>query len=236
MDLLSTILQNAPGLMAAFTGATTAPNLKQQNQLAGQEKGLADALANHNSAGYQNLFQGYRDQNQQDLARGLAEAQGQNRLNAGMGRTALFDPSRGGETLFRTLMQGYQDAGSKADTQTTQALSNALAGSQTALQGYGNVSTYGKAANAAKLSGFDTLAKSIFGGGNTNTASTSPSQSLYGASGSSPMYSYAAPGSVNKSYDGSTINWNQPTASDINWNQPSASDITWNQPRKAWTG
>lgn len=201
-DLLSSLVSLIPGLISDFSGSTSAPYLKQQQQLAAQQQQLAGALSDTNNPMYKNLYSQYQQQGAQNMAQSLAEAQGQNRLASGMGRTPLFSQDRGGETLFRSLMQGYQGLGNQADQQTRSALTNAMSGGNTALNAYDNISGYGKSANAQQLSGFDSIANLLKQHNQTPQASNANMNqmpSMYG-NGSYPTMN-------NQSTQG--INWGQ---------------------------
>ena len=138
-DFLS-LIAGIPSLIADFKGSTSDPMLKKKKE-------LNAALSDINNPLYQQLYGQYRAQNQQDLGRGLAEAQAQNRLATKMGRTPLFNPERGGESLFRNLTSGYQNAGVMASKQATENLQQQLA----------NITGLSKnqaSVNAQKLSGY----------------------------------------------------------------------------------
>lgn len=83
----------------------------------------ASAAMNPNSKKFQQIYNAERQMGQQDLAFQIAELQRQSRKSAEMGRTPLFSPERGGETLFRGLTQGYQNAGDNARRATYDILS-----------------------------------------------------------------------------------------------------------------
>lgn len=205
-EFLSTILKLGPALYSDFSGGTSAPYLQNQKQIAQQQQQIYGELQNPNSAGYQQLYNQYKDQNTQNLAQGISELQGQNRMAAGMGRTPLFSQDRGGETLFRGLTQGYQNAGNQATQQTNQSLMNQLNGGNTAMGNYSTLSGYGAKANEQQLSGFDTLAKFLSPGQNAQTQQMPSQNSTFG----------------NGYYN--TLN-NQGTQN-IKWNSPSTNQYT----------
>lgn len=102
-----------PSLITQFGGVAKTDAEKQQEALAAQMGEYAKARSDPNNPLYQNLFKQESQSGQQDLARMISELQGQNRMATRMGRTPLLDGGRGGETLFRGLMQsqsGIQDA------------------------------------------------------------------------------------------------------------------------------
>lgn len=82
----------------------------------------ASAALNPNSKTYQTLYSANRQQGQNDLAFQIAELQRQNRKNIELGRTPLFSPERGGETIFRGLTQGYQNNQDQARRLTMDSL------------------------------------------------------------------------------------------------------------------
>lgn len=162
-DLFS-LLTSIPSLMSDFSGSTSAPYLPQQEQIANRMNQLSQAQTDTNNPLYKQLYGQYQQQNRNNLAQVIAEAQAQNRMNTRMGRTPLFDPSRGGETLFRSLMQNYQNQGVQADTQAREALKGAMGGSTTSLAGYNAISPYAQRANAQQLSGYQGIYDLLRGG------------------------------------------------------------------------
>lgn len=210
-DFLS-LLTSLPSIVQAFGGGTSAPYLKQQQQLAGQQQQISQAmLQGPQNPLYQQMYGQYREQGANQLGQGIAQLQAQNRLNTGMGRTPLFNQERGGEQLFRNLMQGYQGLGTQADQQTRQNLMGAGQATNLGLQGYNNVSQYGKAANSAELTGYNSIYNLLRGGqgatpqnqGYTGTGNYMPQ----GGSTGSPMGI------------GSYATENNPASAGINWNQ-----------------
>lgn len=148
------LISSIPSLMSLFGGGTTAPYQQQQEQLAGRQNQISQALTDTNNPLYQQLYGQYKQQNQNNLASTIAEAQGQNRMNANLGRVPLFNQERGSENIFRTLTQGMQNQGVQADQQTRAAL--AQAGGQTlgGLQGYNSINNTTANANKAQNLGF----------------------------------------------------------------------------------
>ena len=130
------MLASIPSIISNFSGDTSSPYKKQQEELAAKQAEYSAALADTNNPLYKQLYGQYRQQGAANLGQGIAEAQAQNRMANKMGRTALFDSGRGGETIFRNLMQGYQNLGTQADTQTRSALQNALSGTSGAMGSY----------------------------------------------------------------------------------------------------
>lgn len=156
-DFLS-LLTAIPALIHDFSGAESDPYQKQREQLAQQQQQYAQAASNPNNPLYKNLYGQYQDQNKLNLAQVIAEAQGQNRLNSRMGRTPLFSNERGGENLFRSLMQGYQGVGAQSDQQTRQALLGSAGINNSAQAAYSSMTPNAAKANAQQLSGFQGIA------------------------------------------------------------------------------
>jgi hypothetical protein len=79
-----------------------------------------------NNKRYKQFYQQFRQQGQQNIADMIAEASRQNRKASAMGRTPLFSPERGGETIFREMMRGYQDNQHQASQAALSASTQAL--------------------------------------------------------------------------------------------------------------
>lgn len=156
-DFLS-LIGAIPSLISQFSGNTTAPYQKQQQQLAGQQSQISQALTQGpNNPLYQQIYGGYKQQNANQAASTIAELQGENRMNANLGRTPLFSNERGSENIFRSLMQQQQGAGLQADQQTRAALQGA-SGPTLAAQGQdGNLTNYTTAANKAQNAGYQNI-------------------------------------------------------------------------------
>lgn len=174
-DFLS-MLTSVPSLISDFSGGTSDPYQKQKNLAAGQMAQISSALTDTSNPLYKQLYGQYQDQNRQNMAQVISEAQGQNRMNTAMGRTPLFDPSRGGETMFRSLMSGYQDLGTHSDQQTRQALAGALGSNGSTLNAYNTAGQGAARANTAQLSGYQGLSDILKNLGTNNNASPNPSQ------------------------------------------------------------
>lgn len=154
MSGLLSLLTAIPGLMNAFGGGTTMPYQRQQEQIAGRQNQISQALTDTNNPLYQQLYGQYKAQNQANMADTISQLQGQNRMNASMGRVPLFNQERGGENIFRALMQQSQNGGVQADQQTRNYLMGGLQGGASALGGYNAITPYAKQANASQLSGY----------------------------------------------------------------------------------
>lgn len=165
-DLLS-LLMGVPALMHAFGGAESSPYRQQQEALAAQQAQYANAAAHPNSPLYQQTYQRYQGQNRRNLADVISEAQGQNRMASGMGRTPLFNAERGGENIFRNLIQGYQGMGAQSDQQTQAALRGAGQLNNASQAAYGAMTPSTAAGNAQQLSGYKQLYNMMGGQGQT---------------------------------------------------------------------
>lgn len=150
LDFLATLLKSAPTLQSLFSGENSAPYLKEQRANAERQNQLTDALTNTQNPIFQNLYGQFEQQGNQDVARVLAEAQGQNRASASLGRVPLLSQERGGEQLFRALMEGKQKSSNSASEMARGNIQAALQGGNATANAYDNLSGYGKAKNAAR--------------------------------------------------------------------------------------
>lgn len=189
-DFLS-LLTAIPSLMADFSGSTSDPYADQKKQLAGRMAQISAAQTDTSNPLYKQLYGQYQDQNRQNMAQTIAESQAQNRMATANGRTPLFSPERGGETLFRNLMQGYQGLNTQADAQTRQALSTALGGTNSTGNFFNQITPGAAKTNTQQLSGFQGISDILrnLTSGQKNSANTvtqapqgyqSPYASLYG--------------------------------------------------------
>lgn len=165
MDLLS-MLTSIPGLISDFSGSSQ-PYRKQQEQLAGQQQQISGALAQGpGNPLYQQLYGQYQQQNKNNMAQMIAEAQGQNRMNSNMGRTPLFSQERGSENIFRQMMQQYQGMGAQSDQQTRGALGQAMGASGQAGTAYNQLTPYSNMQTAQGLQGYKDIYSLLSGGTN----------------------------------------------------------------------
>lgn len=163
-DFLS-LLGLVPSLIANFSGSTSNPYGKQQDATAARMAQISAAQTDTSNPLYKQLYGQFQDQNRQSMAQTISEAQAQNRMNTGMGRTALFSPERGGETIFRNLMQGYQGMGQQADQQTRQALMQAQAGTQATGKYYNEITPSAVAGDQSQQQGYQTIFDTLRGVG-----------------------------------------------------------------------
>lgn len=155
--VMSSLLQFIPGLMSNFKGQ----DIKPQQQSTGQLGQITNAMTNTANPLYQQLYGQNRQSMMQDLGQDTASLEGRNRSLSAMGRTPLFAPGRGGETAFRNMTQGYENAGQQAATQTMGQL--AAAGNMTGnlMNAQNNVSALQTQNKNSKLTGYENLAMAL---------------------------------------------------------------------------
>jgi hypothetical protein len=203
VDYLS-LISAIPSLMSNFSGSAN-PYAKQQQQLAGNQLQASNALIQGSSNPlYQSIFNQYKQQNANNAAQTIAEAQGQNRMNANMGRTPLFSNERGSENIFRTLMQQQQGAGVQADQQTRAALGQAGTSGLQGIAGYNAMLPQTNMATAQGLQGYKDIYSLLRGQTGQQTpynpgpvSWNQPSSGSMGAGNYSPTYAPAMPGYTN---------------------------------------
>lgn len=173
------LISSIPQLMSLFGGGTTAPYQKQQQQLAGQQQQISQALTQGPSNPlYQQLYGQYQQQSRNNAASTIAEAQGQNRANANLGRTPLFSQERGSENIFRSLMQNEQNSGVQADQQTRAALQGAGGQTLGGLQGYNSINNSTALRNQGQNLGYQNIVDLLRG--NQPKSQSMPSQTSQG--------------------------------------------------------
>lgn len=97
---------------------------KKQKQYLQPAQNAIAAMGDTSNPMYQKIYGQQKQRGQQNLAESVAELVRQNRKQTRLGRTAVFDPSRGGETLFRGITRGYQDIQNQAADDTRNILGN----------------------------------------------------------------------------------------------------------------
>lgn len=168
-DFLSSLFSALPSVISEFN-RTADPYKQQQEALAAQQAKYSAAAANPNDPLYKNLYGQYQQQNSQNLAQTIAEAQRQNRSQQDMGRTPLFSQERGGENIFRALTQGQQTGAAQADTQTRAALTGAAGIGQQAAQQYEHLTPQTAAGSAQQVLGYQGLSNLFKPSGGTSGA------------------------------------------------------------------
>lgn len=139
LNVLGTLTQALPYIRAQYKGK----DLSGQNQAAGEMSRLAQASYNPDDPLYKKLYAQNREMGQQDLASTISELSRQNRKLTSMGRTPLLDQERGGETVFRNLMRGYQDVGNDARGETVNQLRGGLEGQKASFGAQGSMADRG---------------------------------------------------------------------------------------------
>lgn len=153
MDFLS-LISAVPALIHSFQGKESAPYRGEQEALASRQAQYADAMAHPESQMYQDIYKQYSQKNKYNIAEVIAEAQRQNRMNSRNGRTPLFSQDRGGEQLFRAMMQQYQGADVAANEAARTNLQSAAGLNRDASNTYIGITPTTARANAQQLSGY----------------------------------------------------------------------------------
>lgn len=192
-DFLS-LLTAIPSLMADFSGSTSDPYEQQKKAAAGNMANISAAMTDTSNPLYKQLYGQYQDQARQNMAQVISQAEGQNRMNATMGRTPLFDPARGGETMFRSLMQGYQGMGQQSDLQTRQALQGALGANNSTGNMFNTAGAGAARAGAANLSGYQGISDLLKTFGSNNSTPQAPATSPMTMMPNSPNSQFLQPG------------------------------------------
>lgn len=131
-DILSLLMGRQPSATQSVASALPFLNLpKKQASYYQPAQNYANAAVDTNNPLYQQVYGQQRQQGQQNLAESIQQLSDQNRKLASMGRVPLFDPERGGETLFRGITKGYQDVQNQAGNDSRGILNQA---SQNAMQ------------------------------------------------------------------------------------------------------
>lgn len=157
-DFLSLLFNQLPSIISELSG-TADPYRQQQEALAAQQAQYSRASANPDDPLYKRLYGQYQQQNNTNLAQVIAEAQRQNRGQQDMGRTPLFSQERGGENIFRALMQSQQQGAAQSDTATRAALTGAGNLGQSAAQQYEHAAPQTTAGSAQQVLGYEGIAK-----------------------------------------------------------------------------
>lgn len=164
LDFLLNLLSTAPRIASNFRGDAT-PYLPQQEALAGKQAAMGDALLDPNNPFYKQQYGAARERNAASMAETIAEAQRQNRKATKLGRTPLFSAERGGETLFRSLMSGYQGLNQQADKEARAGLMGAADAYGAGLGAYNKLTPYGASRNLQRNLGFQGIADVLRGSG-----------------------------------------------------------------------
>lgn len=159
---ISTLLRGIPATMQLFEGSDTGPQQAVANRLGM----LSEAMYAPNSPLYQQLYRQNLNQNQQNLAQTIAELQRQNRKATVTGRTPLFSSERGGESVFRGLMQEQGAIGDRAREATLNQLGRGAQSTALAFEPFRSVSQQEYENRGRETQGFSNIASmlsSLFG-------------------------------------------------------------------------
>lgn len=159
---LSSLAQFIPAMSYNFKGI----DLSNQKNLTGQINNVANASYDMDNPLYQQIYGQQRAAGQQDLAAAIAEISRQNRKLTSVGRSPLLDSERGGEDIFRTITQGYQDVGNQAQNSTFGILNKAQGALSGALNAQNTLSGLQDKNQRMKLAGYGNISgalKSLFG-------------------------------------------------------------------------
>lgn len=172
LDLLPLLLKSGPAVQAGLQGV----DLKNQKNIAGEISQIAQAQTNTSNPLFQSLLTQNKQAGQQNLAATIAQLQSQNRIAQSNGQKPLLDQERGGESIFRNLVQGQQDVGNQAIGQTFDQLKGAQNSLGGAYNTQNNLSTQEFANTQKKVGAYGNLSDAItglFGLKNTNQPTTS---------------------------------------------------------------
>lgn len=188
LDFLPLLLKTVPAVKTQMQGKNTAA----QQAIMAQMNNLTDASINPENATYKSLLTSNTNSDRGNLAATIAELQAQNRKATMAGQAPLLDQERGGESVFRNLIQGQQQIGDQARTQTLGQINQgraALTGNYATADDLANQAYQNKALKANAYGNIGDALSGLFGL-NKAPAATMGGQSTFG--------------------NGQTINWNGP--------------------------
>lgn len=159
MNPLSGLLQTIPAVQVGFKGR----NLSGQKNTLSQLQGITDASYNPDNPIYQKLYQQNKENSQGDLASAIAEISRQNRKLTTMGRAPLLDQERGGESVFRNLVMGQQNAGQLAQKNTLDQLGQARQGLTSLYDANSDISNEDYNNNVRKALGYYSIGDALKG-------------------------------------------------------------------------
>lgn len=114
LDMLPTLFRTIPAVQQGLNGVNLGPSAQTVSDL----NQLAKAGTNQNSPLFQSMLAQNKQAGNANLASTIAQLQAQNRLAVSSGQSPLLSQERGGEGIFRNLVQGQQDVGNAALGQT----------------------------------------------------------------------------------------------------------------------
>lgn len=188
LDFLPLLLKTVPAVKTQMQGKNTAA----QQAIMAQMNNLTDASINPENATYKSLLTSNTNSDRGNLAATIAELQAQNRKATMAGQAPLLDQERGGESVFRNLIQGQQQIGDQARTQTLGQINQgraALTGNYATADDLANQAYQNKSLKANAYGNISDALSGLFGL-NKAPAAAMGGQSSFG--------------------NGQTINWNGP--------------------------
>lgn len=159
----SSLMTSIPSILSGFGLIGNQSGNNNINALGNNSANIANAMNNTNNPLYQQMYGQQKEQNMNNLASATSMMQGQNRMQSAMGRTPLFAQGRGGEEIFRNLMQGYQNNDATAQQQVHNQLAQNLQGSNQALMASQAQNNANKTQNNSQLNSFNSIAQLLKG-------------------------------------------------------------------------
>lgn len=159
----SSLMTAIPSILQGFGMIGNQSGQNNINQLGNNSANISNAMNNTNNPLYQQLYGQQKEQNMNNLASATSMMQGQNRMQSAMGRTPLFSQGRGGEEIFRNLMQGYQNNDATSQQQVHNTLAQNLQGSNQALMAAQAQNNSNKMQNNSQLNSFNSIAQLLKG-------------------------------------------------------------------------
>lgn len=195
LSMLPTLLRTVPAVAQGMNGV----NLKPSAQTVSDINQLATAQTNQNSPLFQSMLQQNKQAGNANLADTIAQLQAQNRLAISSGQSPLLSQERGGEGVFRNLVQGQQAVGNQAVGQTYGQLQQgqqALTGSLNAQNGLANAQYGNTQKQTAAYGTIGDALQGLFGLGNNKQpqqAAQTPSYNYNNSSYTTPVQSTLLP-------------------------------------------
>lgn len=159
----SSLMSAIPSILQGFGMIGNQSGQNNINQLGNNSANISNAMNNPNNPLYQQLYGQQKEQNMNNLASATSMMQGQNRMQSAMGRTPLFAQGRGGEEIFRNLMNGYQNNDVTAQQQVHNTLAQNLQGSNQALAAAQVQGNSNKMQNNSQLNSFNSIGQLLKG-------------------------------------------------------------------------
>lgn len=153
----SSLMSAIPSILQGFGMIGNQQGNSNINALGGNSANISNAMNNTNNPLYQQLYGQQKEQNMNNLANAQSMLQGQNRMQSAMGRVPLFAQGRGGEEMFRNMMNGYQNNDATAQQQVHNTLAQNLQGSNQALMAAQAQNNANQAQNRGSLASYNSI-------------------------------------------------------------------------------